>query len=206
MDQNYSYGSYGFQTANPPMYCLAVPVGNSGGALTRIFCYDLVTKEWGIVDLPFSLGSAAQVRAEGTIPIAMFGGFLDGTLQRWQAGDIQWYTGAIAPNLQSVAWSFRTQEMASQVADQRMYFRRAAIRGYNTNSTASVRVTPVVNGVSGNTYTSPPLPLGDFEIFAPIAMTGVRAHMDISGSGDVEIQGISFHVEPKPVGASVVIS
>ena len=206
MDQNYSYSSYGFQTANPPMYCLAVPVGTSGGKLTRIFCYDLVTKEWGIVDLPFAVSAATQVRAEGTIPIAMFGGFLDGVLQRWQAGDIQWYTGAAVPNLQNVGWSFRTQESASQVADQRLYYRRAAIRGYNTNSTSPVKVIPVVNGIPGNVYTSPPLPLGDFEIFAPIAQTGVRAHMDISGFGDVEIMGISFHVEPKPVGASVVIS
>ena len=210
MDQNYSYGAYGFQTANPPQYCLAIPIGNSGGQLTRILCYDLVTKEWGVVDLPFSLGSAVQVRAEGTIPIAMFGGFLDGVLQRWQAGDIQWYTGAAGtssrPGQTVVTWGFRTQEMASQVADQRMYYRRVAIRGYNTNSAAGVTVVPTVNGVAGNTYVSPPIPLGDFEIFAPIALKGVRCHCDISGSGDVEIQGISFHVEPCPAGVPVVIS
>lgn len=206
MDQNYSYGSYGFQTANPPMYCLAIPIGSSGGQLTRILCYDLVTKEWGIVDLPFAIGSAAQVRAEGTIPIAMLGGFLDGVLQRWQAGDIQWYTGAGSPSQSNVNWSFRTQEMASQVGDQRMYYRRLAIRGYNTNSTAGVTVTPFVNGTQGNTYVSPPIPFGDFEIFAPIAMTGVRCHCNVSGSGDVEIQALSYHTEIKPAGVPVVIS
>lgn len=206
MDQNYSYASYGFQTANPPMYCLAIPVGASGGKLTRILCYDLVEKVWGIVDLPFAISAASQVRAQGTIPIAMLGGFLDGALQRWEAGDIQWYTGASSPNQQNVQWSYRTQEMASQVADQRMYFRRLAIRGQNTNSTTGITVVPVVNGVRGNPYTSPPLPLGDFEIFAPIAMTGVRAHADVSGSGDVEIQGMSFHTEIKPAGVPVFIS
>lgn len=206
MDQNYSCGAYGFQTANPPMYCLAIPVGNSGGKLTRLLIYDLVTKEWGVVDLPFALGCAVQVRAEGTIPISMFGGFSDGALQRWQAGDIQWYTGAGSPNQSVVNWSFRTQEAASQVADQRLYFRRIAIRGQNTNSTTGIKVVPVVNGIPGTPYTSAPLSSGDFEIFAPIVMTGVRAHADISGSGDVQIQGHSFHTVEKPVGAPVVIS
>ena len=206
MDQNYAYGAQGFQTANPPMYCCAIPIGNSVGALTRLCCFYLVTKEWTIVDLPFSISCAVQVRAEGTIPIAMFGGSVDGVLQRWQAGDVQWYTNAGAPAQQDVAWSFRTQEVASQVADQRLYFRRIAIRGYNTNSTASVKVIPTVNGIAGPTFVSAPLPLGDFEIFAPIAMTGVRAHADISGSADVEIQGWSFHTEPKPAGVPVVIS
>jgi hypothetical protein len=206
MDQNYSYGSYGFQTANPPMYCVAIPIGSSGGTLTRILCYDLVTKEWGVIDLPFSLGCAVQIRAEGTIPISMLGGFSDGALQRWQAGDIQWYTGAGSPNQSVVNWSFRTQEAASQVADQRLYFRRIAIRGQNTNSTTGIKVVPVVNGIPGTPYTSAPLSSGDFEIFAPILMTGVRVHADISGSGDCQIQGHSFHTVEKPVGAPVVIS
>lgn len=206
MDQNYSYGSFGFQTANPPMYCLAIPIGNSDGALTRIICYDLVTKEWGLVDLPFPIGSAVQVRAEGTIPISMLGGFSDGVLQRWQAGDIQWYTGAGSPNQSVVNWSFRTQEAASQVADQRLYFRRIAIRGQNTNSTTGIKVVPAVNGIPGTPYTSAPLASGDFEVFAPIALTGVRAYCDISGSGDVQIQGHSYHTEEKPVGVPVVIS
>lgn len=204
LDSNYSYASWGFQTADPPMYCCACPIGQSSGNLTRLFCYDLVLKNWTVVDLPFSIGSAVQVRAEGTEPISMFGGFSDGTLQRWQAEDIQWYSGS--PSASDVAWSFRTQEIASQIGDQRIYVRRLAITGANTNSTGKVMSTPKIDGVFDTAWSSLPLSAGDFEIFAPINRKGLRAHATVSGTGVVEIRSNSWHIEPLAVGVPKVVA
>jgi hypothetical protein len=204
IDAQYAYSSYGFQTANPPMYCLAIPVGVSGGQLTRVLCYDLVVKSWTVVDLPFSISSAIQARAEGAPPTTVFGGFLDGTLQRWQAGDLLWYTGSSSTSV--VQFGFRTQEMGGDIPDQRLYCRRVAITGYNNNSTKGLTVTIFQNAVLKFTYNSPPLAANDFEVFAPVQLTGTRFHADIFGSGQVEIHGDSWHIEPKPAGVPLAIS
>ena len=205
VDTNYDYASQGFQVADPPMYCCACPVGQSGGQLTRLFCYDLVLKNWTIVDLPFPISCAVQVRAEGTEPISMFGGFNDGALQRWQANDVDWYTGS--PLQDEVQWSFRTQEIASQIGDQRIYVRRLAITGANTNSTDPITSLPVIDGVPDAAWSSLPLSgTGDFEIFAPINRKGLRAHSTISGTGVVEIRSDSWHIVPLAVGVPKVIA
>lgn len=209
MDSAFSYACYGFQTCNPPMYCLAIPVGapgTSSGLLTRILCYDMVIKCWSVIDLPFKLGAAVQIKVIGEQPISILLGGVDGTVQRWQAGDAQWYTGFSAPNLQNVNWSFRSMTLASKDADQRVYFRRIALRGFNTNSTSPITVTPIVGGISQPSVSSNPLIPGDLDIFVPIMLTGLRSEVIISGSGCLELQGLSFHMIEKPSGVLVGIS
>src|SRR5262249_41694696 len=57
------------------------------GGLTRVFCYDRVLKSWTIIDLPYAISVLKQVRAVGTIPITVTGGFNDGTVRRLQSND-----------------------------------------------------------------------------------------------------------------------
>ena len=199
MDQNFAYTAQGFQTAQPPMYCVAIPVGDSGGQLTRLLCHDLVLKGWLVVDLPFGITTATQVRAQGTNPLSIFGGFDDGVLQRWQAGDVQWYALS-GGDEENVAWKVRTPEVTSQSSDERLFCRRLVIRGINSNSTDPLTVTFRVNGVPRIAINTPRLPLGDFDTFVTLATTSLRFSAEISGTGDVEILSFTWQVEPKPAG------
>ena len=100
----------------------------------------------------------------------------------------------------------KTQTMASQIPDQRIYFRRLVIRGINTTSTAGITSAARVNGTAADPYTSNPIGAGDFDVFAPIVRKGLRADSTISGSGIVEIQGVSYEIEPMPAGVPSVIA
>jgi hypothetical protein len=205
-DANYIAFSQGCLTANPPMYVVAIPIGNSGGKLTRIINYDLVLKCWGgPVDLPFSISTMTQVRPVTSNPLTIFGGFLDGTLQRWQAGDVQWYTGdpiSITP----VVWSMTTPETFGNPADQKLHWRRQAIRGVTTGYSGNITVTPVVNGNTKSPQSYPVPGTGDFEVFAAMRLEGLRFHSVITGAGHIEISRVDDQMLPKQVGVPSVIS
>lgn len=205
-DANYIPFSQGSLTANPPMYVLAIPIGNSGGKLTRILNYDLVLKCWGgPIDLPFAISTLVQVRPTTSNPLTLFGGFLDGVLQRWQAGDVQWYTGDPL-SVSSVLWSVTTPETFGNPADQKLHWRRQVIRGVTTGYSGTISVTPVVNGKSkaAQSYVVPAN--GDFEVFAGMRLEGLRFHSVISGSGHLEINRTDDQIYPKSVGVPSVIS
>jgi hypothetical protein len=202
VDANWVAVSWGSLTAAPPMYVIAVPIGNSGGLLTRIFCYDLVFKAWAIVDLPFAIGTMFQALTNTANPLTILGGYVDGVLQRWQAGDIDWYIGG-GSFQQEVAWSFRTLTAASQNNDQRIYNRRLIITGQSTTETDFL--TAVINQ-SGNTqFTMKFLVPGgnDFDVDIPVQLTGKRFDADISGDFMAEIDGVTWEVEPRPAGVVV---
>lgn len=210
LDSNFQAGMWGFQTANPPMFCAAVPIGNSGGQLTRIFCFDLVLKAWGApVDLPFPISTAAQFTTISANPVTILGGFSDGLLSRWQAGDDDWDTGATGARTPSaVLWSVKLPEVASQGADQKLNCRRLVIRGISTDvdDVSPITVTPVVNGVSKPTQTYPIPTLGDFEVFASFMRDGLRFSAIIAGQGQLELDRFAFHIFEKSVGAARVIA
>ena len=208
LDSDWQSVMWGFQTANPPMYCCAMPVGSSGGQLTQIACFDLVLKAWtAMVELPFPISTGAQFRTTSANPVTILGGFSDGCLSRWQAGDQLWDTGATGARTPSqVSWSVKLPEAVAQVADTKLNCRRVAIRGISTSSTGFITVAPVVNGVQkpGQTY---PIPVtGDWEVFASFMLDGLRFSAVISGSGQLELDRFSFHVSEKPVGAAKVIA
>lgn len=206
-DANYIPLSWAAQTANPPMYAIAIPIGNSGGQLTRIMLFDLILKCWAApTDLPFAIGCMSQVQPVTSNPLTIFGGFGDGCLQRWQAGDVLWYTGG--GNVQDeVAWSVRTVTMASQNSSQRIWARKLMIRGTGSNVDtdpymvinvafrSSGRIVSSVNYTASNQ--------GDFDIDAAIGLTGLRFDATISGTDHIELDGWDWAIEPRPFGVPV---
>jgi hypothetical protein len=206
-DANYLPLSWAAQTANPPMYAFAMPIGNSNGQLTRMMAYDLVLKAWAApVDLPFAIGCMAQVQPVTSNPLTILGGFSDGCLQRWQAGDIKWYTGDIIAN-QEVAWSLRTVTVASQNSSQRLWARKMIVRGTGSNSDTDpfsiINVQIRQSGVVKSSVNYKISNQGDFDLFADIGLTGLRFDAIISGDDHLEIDGIDFAVEPRPFGVPV---
>ena len=208
LDSNWQAVMWSFQTANPPMYCTAAPIGQSNGQLTRIFCYDLVLKAWTApVDLPFPIGTAGQFRTISANPVSILGGFSDGCVSRWQAADQLWDVGGSGARTPSqVSWSVRLPEAVSQIADQKLNCRRLAIRGINTSAPTTIFVSPIVNGVSKSTQSYRIPAQGDFEVFASFMYDGLRFSAIITGSGQLELDRFSFHASDKPVGAAAVIS
>ena len=199
--------SWGAQTAQPPLYTLLCPVGPASfGQLTRIFCYDLVLKSWAIADLPWPASTLAQFRTTVANPVTVVGGFSDGLLSRWQAGDILWDTGATGVRSPSVvSWAAKTSTLAASDEDQPVYVLRLMIRGINSNSAAALTVVLYLDGVAQPSYVSPILPTGDFEIEVPVASDLLRAEAYIYGSGDVELTGWSWGVVPKTAGVPLVL-
>lgn len=208
LDSNWQTVMWGFQTANPPMYCCAMPVGSSGGKLTQIACYDLVLKAWtAMVQLPFAISTAAQFRTVSANPVTILGGFSDGLLSRWQAGDQLWDEGASGARTPSqVLYSVKLPEAVAQVADTKLNCRRVAIRGISTNAASPLTVTPIVNGVlkPSQSYQIPVS--GDWEVFASFMYDGLRFSAILSGSGQLELDRFSFHVSEKAVGAAKVVA
>ena len=190
------------QTALPPMYICAVPIGTNGssnGALSRLFCFDLVLKGWNVVDVPFPISTLAQARSAVSPVVTLMGSFSDGTLQRWQAGDITWATAAAGSGSTApVSWALRTPTVASKDAYVRLYARRVIVRGQQGSSTMTIN--PRVAGVpQGNQSIAMPAS-GDFQVQGGIGVTHDRFDAVISGSGQVTIDSIVFDVVGKPVG------
>jgi hypothetical protein len=206
-DANYLPLSWAAQTANPPMYAFAMPIGNSGGKLTRIMLYDLVLKAWAApADLPFAIGCMAQVQPVTSNPLTILGGFSDGCLQRWQAGDVNWYTGGGAA-VQEVVWSLRTVTVASQNSSQRLWARKMIVRGTGSNSDTDlfsvINVQIRQSGVVQSSVNYKISNQGDFDLFADIGLTGLRFDAIISGDDHLELDGIDWAVEPRPFGVPV---
>jgi hypothetical protein len=206
-------------SANPPMYCAAMPIGDSGGKLTRIFAFDLVLKGWVITDLPFAVSSVTQVRSAVSNPLTIFGGFLDGALQRWQAGDVEWYTASSAPF--NVDWAFDTSEIASQGTDQRVNARRVVVSGQNNGDYGTITVGVYKDGVFQFEQDFIVQP-GNFDIDMAVGLTGKRFHAHVySGGGgggggvsnptnfaaatQIEIDGVTWESQARPAGVVVSI-
>jgi uncharacterized membrane protein YgcG len=208
LDSNWQGVIWGFQTANPPMYCAAIPIGASNGQLTRILCYDLVLKAWTApIDLPFPISTGAQFKTVSANPVTILGGFSDGCLSRWQAGDQLWDVGATGARSPSqVSFSVKLPEFFSQAPDQKLNCRRVAIRVIATASLGTLTVTPVVNG-SNQPSQAYKIPLaGDFEVFASFMLDGLRFSAIISGSGQLTLNRFTAHITSKEIGASLVVS
>jgi hypothetical protein len=205
IDQSWQSVAWSAQTANPPMYVTAIPVanlgqGSSNGMLTRILCFDLTLKAWSVVDLPFPVSTMIQVRTVVSQVVTLFGSYLDGTLQRWQAADVEWATsvaGSSSPT--QVAWQMRTPAVASKDPDERLFCRRIMVRGQQNNSSLFIR--PRVAGISQDTLqVSMPSSSGDFAVECPVLATNDRFDAVISGFGPIVIDSFGFHLEPRPVG------
>ena len=63
------------------------------------------------------------------------------------------------------------------------------------------------NGVAMPTYsTAVPALTADFDLAVPVGVTALRYEANISGTGDIEIENIDWHMVPRPVGPNRVIS
>lgn len=205
-DANWISLSMGVQTANPPMYVVFIPIGSSNGALTRGLCFDLVLKSWAIVDLPFPISATLQALTVSSNPVTLLGSFSDGTLQRWQAGDVTWATsngdgGTAVPVLPS--GFVRANTVASKDPDEQLYCRRFFVRGYVGSVPLTLfTINPRVRGVAigAQSCYTPTAAGGEFIGEAAVGITSDRFDAFINFTGQVTIDDIGAHVTPKPIG------
>jgi hypothetical protein len=187
--------------------------GTDLGQMTRLLCYDLVLKAWTIIDLPFPIAALKQFRTIGSIPITVMTGFNDSGVRRWLGGaglDTTWDAGAInagAPD-NLVHIRVRSPEVYGKDASDRVYFRQLAIRG--TGSPASLQAQVTVNGIVNGelavrSVSVLPMGGGEFTGYLDIGQTGVDAHVDLFGSGPMEIQSIDWLAVAKAIRGKVMV-
>lgn len=199
IDPNWQAVSQSAQTANPPMYICAVPIGNSAGVLTRIMCFDLVLKAWEIVDVPFGISAVSQARSAVSPVVTLLGSSGDGTLQRWQAGDTTWATSVLGSSTPAQVSGFvRSPTVASKDAYVRVYARRCIVRGQQSSATMSmnVRVGGVYQGLQKLAMPSS----GDIQTQGSIGIIYDRFDADIFFSGQLTIDSVIWDVAGKPAG------
>ena len=173
-------------------------IGN--GALTRLICYDLVQKAWAIIDLPYGISVIKQVRAPGTIPLTVAGGFSDGQVRRLFAGDLLWDTGA------QVEWSVTGGEIFQEGGSAKVFYRRLIVRGQETNN-ASISVSIMLAGKTPPAVTAQQINLGtnQWRFSVDIMQDALNANATVSGSGLISIDSLDWHVKPKPAATPVSV-
>jgi hypothetical protein len=175
------------------------------GGLTRILCYDLVLKAWVIIDLPFAISVLKQVRAVGTNPITIAGGFSDSVVRRLQSNDLTWDNGT------PVAWSMRSAEVFGKLSDSRIYYRRLTIQGTTTQSNLTMNALFNLDGADGSIIPVNMYILGnqlgtfDFLAQVDIGFTNYTTHVTLSGTGNVEITALSWEAATLREGVPPVI-
>jgi hypothetical protein len=209
VDPQYLYLSQSAQTVAPPMYLCAMPLLGASGALTRLFCYDLVMKSWAVLDLPWAIRSMSTVSGGEGYPLVL-AGKTDGTIQRLQAGDPNWDQGD--SNQSPVAWSFRSPEVFGEGGTQRLFYEQATITGYGSAAMVQSIVASLwLDGVQLGPQAIDLVPTGDSTFTARVSLfcNGNRAHLDVSGNnggaGGV-IDSIDWAVVPKSSMARRIIS
>jgi hypothetical protein len=210
IDPTFVYLSKSAQTVTPPMYLCTMPLTGQTGALTRLFCYDLVMKSWAVLDLPWAISSMATVATGEGYPLIL-AGKIDGTIQRLQTGDLNWDQGDT--NQSAVQWSFRTPDLFGEGGSQRLFYEQATIRGYGSASMVqSILASLWLDGQQLGAQAVDIVPQGGsslFEARVKIFRSGYRAHIDFSGNGAGAggvIDSIDWAVVPKSAMARRVIS
>lgn len=216
VDPSFAYRAVAAQTISPPMYLCAMPLAASpsgatgSGALTRLFCYDLVMKSWTVLDLPWAINSLATISVGEGYPLVL-AGKSDGTIQRFQSGDLTWDAGA--DDQSNVAWSFRTPDIFGEGSSQRLFFQQAVIRGYGSSAMVQSIIARLwLDGQQLGAQAIDIVPMGGsnlFEINVKLFLNGERAHLDISGDNGGAagiIDAVDWSIVPKSSQARRVIS
>lgn len=210
VDPTYVYLAQSAQTVTPPMYFCAMPLSGNSGALTCLFCYDLVMKAWAVLDLPWAIRSLGTISTGEGYPLVL-AGKTDGTIQRMQSGDLNWDQGDA--NQSAVAWSFRSPDLFGEGGSQRLFFEQATIRGYGSAAMVqSILAKLWLDGQQLGAQGVDVVPQGGsslFETKVAIFRNGYRAHLDVSGnSGGAAgtIDSIDWAVTPKSSLARRIIS
>jgi hypothetical protein len=201
VDPSFLYLSQSGQTTQPPMYLCAMPLLGSAGQLTRLFVYDLVMKAWTVLDLPWPVTALSAVAVGEGYPLVL-AGKTDGTVQRLQAGDLNWDQSA--SDQSAVNWSFRSPDVFGEGSSQRLFFQQAVIRGYgNAAMVKSIVASLWLDGKQLGSQAIDIVPMGGsnlFEVNVKIFLNGERAHLDISGNGGGApgvIDAVDWAVSPK---------
>jgi hypothetical protein len=202
MDLSFAYFAKGDMTANPPMYCMAIPVLGQGsdGRLTRILCFDLVLKAWSITDLPTQgISVLKQIYSPGTIPVTIWGGMSNGMVSRWQAGDDQGFDAWTAPSGvvtlgTNIPFGWRTNSAIQENPTDRLYIRRAIVKGVigaSAMAPIAVGCDVVVNKIDPS-LKAPPLQLilqtlpstsdTSFEYVVDVNQVGLDAYINFTGT------------------------
>ncbi len=203
--------SWATQTAYPAMYVAAVPIGNSNGMLTRMFCYDLVLKAWSIIDLPFAISTIFQAFSNVAVPVTVLGTFDDGCLHRWQAGDGTWDNSIDTPGPSLVDWSVQTPAAFSKGSfGATQFFHQMVTRGRLSTPTATFSlITLSMQGEEevqayGNTQLLGSD--GTIQINTPINEKVTFLYAEISGSGEVEIDSFDIQSEENSPKVPAIIT
>jgi len=169
---------------------------NGIGGLTRLFCYDLVQKAWAVIDLPYAISTLKQVRPLGSQPLTIVGGFSDGAVRRIQSGDATW-------DGTPVSWSVRPAELMSGGGSGRVFYARVTLKGVGNPST--ITITPSYDYADDIVQQPTNYTLGAsrFESWLDLLQTALTAHVNIAGTGPVELDSADWEVEPLPEGAPV---
>jgi hypothetical protein len=201
------------QIAVPPMYAFAAAVNSPSlnGALDRIFLYDLVLKAWAIIDLPiiFSpsqmITSIYQMRTPGNTPQTIIGGADNGAILVIQSGASLWNYAGLTP---AVSWAFTTPEIFNTGDPSgEVYAASVIIRGVNTDGnpiTVSLNINTESGTIQDNRVYN--VGSGEFEQFIGINETAISFNSLISGSGRVEIESVTWNVQPKTSGVPMVLT
>jgi hypothetical protein len=188
-----------------------MPLKNASGALTRLFCYDLVMKAWAVIDLPWAITSLNALSGGEGNPLVL-AGKTDGTLQRMQSGDLTWNENPSTFIGTNINWSFRTPDIFGEGQSQRLFFEEATITGYgNAAMVQSIVANLWIDGTNIGFQAIDIVPQGDSMFVARVSLfvNGQRAHLDISGNnggGPGVIDSVDWAIVPKSPLARRVIS
>jgi hypothetical protein len=127
-------------------------------------------------------------------------------LQRWQAGDTLWYTGASPSSFtQNVSWSFNSLTVASNTNDQRIYNRRLVLTAINSAVAGTISITWRRDRVPLGTRTFSVTGTVNFDIDCATGFEGKQFDAIISGNCNPEINGLTWQLEARPAGVVVAI-
>lgn len=192
--------------ANPPGYLLLCPLTGGNGTNVRGFFYDRLLGAWTIQDFPFSLGpgyfysgDTGGGAADAVLGRTMIGGFNDGNVRQFFAGDTTWDTGA-------VTWSFRTPPVGSPGTP--IFYRRLNLR-LASAAKQNILASAFFNSTyrSGQQFRTGVSVAGNINpaLGATVSLDiGVKAlggaFLDVSGTGPVTIEGLELEYVPQPSG------
>lgn len=203
-------GSWAVQAQNPPLYIAACPVG--GTALNRIFIYDLIRRAWTICDYPINFNSLTLFETPTTQPSIRAGTDTRGWV-------VSLFNGDGSDNGVPVDWSFRSRSFFARSPMQPTFWRRGII-DVQIRGPQQVTMTSTLGGIPtqpsqtrqylpltgvGATYGSAIYGTSTYSVGSVtdqrqsfgIMRTAPNLYVDVSGSGNVRIRGLEFHVMPK---------
>ena len=187
------------QTYNPRGYLMFAPIqGAIGttiyGPLTRGFFFDITTKSWTIIDLPFGISGAAYI-AQDLFPVqTLIGGYSDGAVRQMFNGDLTWDSNFTAT---PINWSFRTPEIG--MAGTVLYLN--CMNMYATTLAGLSRYTSIGlnyksrEGLDKTRALSVPSRLVGT---SRVNQTVLSANMDIAGTGPMRFEGLERRIVSKP--------